>query len=169
MKTGQSAGLRYAGRHYVVLGVLGLLFSGLALRAGYLTVIDSDFLRAQGDARMMRTEPIMAMRGMIRDRNGAPLAVSTPVTSIWMNPRQALAAGTDLNALAAALHLNAADLSRRVQRGARKGFIYVKRLLPPQVAEAVLDRDFPGVYGMTEYRRFYPEAEVTAHILGFTG
>ncbi len=160
--------LRYAGRHYMVFGVLGVLFAGLALRAGYLTVVDSDFLRAQGDARMMRTEPIVAMRGMIRDRNGAPLAVSTPVTSIWMNPRQALAAGTDLASLAQALRLDPSDLSRRVHRNSKKGFIYIKRLLAPQVADAVLARDYPGVYGMTEYRRFYPESEITAHLIGFT-
>lgn len=168
MTTVKPDSLRYAGRHYVVLGVLGVLFAGLALRAGYLTVVDSDFLRAQGDARMMRTEPIVAMRGMIRDRNGAPLAVSTPVTSIWMNPRQAVAAGTDLSALAVALKLDPRDLAQRVRRNQKKGFIYIKRHLSPQVAEVVLARDFPGVYGMTEYRRFYPEAEVTAHLLGFT-
>lgn len=160
--------LTYRGRHYVVFGMLGMLFTGLAARAGYLTVVDSDFLRKQGDARMLRTEPIMAMRGMIRDRNGAPLAVSTPVTSIWINPRQALAAKTDLRALAAALDLNAADLNDRVQRNSKKSFMYVKRHLSPVAAEPVLALDLPGVFSMTEYRRFYPEADVTSHMIGFT-
>lgn len=160
--------LRYPWRHRVLVGVFGILFAGLAARAAYLTIIDSDFLRAQGDARMMRTEPIMAMRGMIRDRNGAPLAVSTPVVSIWVNPRQMLAAKVDLHALAGQLGLEPVEFSRRIQRNARKGFLYARRHLSPVVAEALLNRDIPGVYGMTEYRRFYPEAEVTAHLLGFT-
>lgn len=164
-----SAGkLRYQGRHHVVTVVLGLLFGGLALRAGYLTVVDSDFLRQQGNARMLRTEPIIAMRGMIRDRNGVPLAVSTPVTSLWMNPRQALAAGIDLDALARAAEVDPVVLRQRVQRNARKGFLYIKRHLSPAAAELVLARDFPGVSGMTEYRRFYPEGEATAHLVGFT-
>lgn len=160
--------LRYQGRHHVVTVVLGLLFGGLALRAGYLTVVDSDFLRQQGNARMLRTEPIIAMRGMIRDRNGVPLAVSTPVTSLWMNPRQALAAGIDLDALARAAEVDPVVLRQRVQRNARKGFLYIKRHLSPAAAELVLARDFPGVSGMTEYRRFYPEGEATAHLVGFT-
>ena len=127
-----------------------------------------EFLRAQGDARMMRTEPIVAMRGMLRDRNGVPLAVSTPVTTLWMNPRQAIAAGADIGKLAKALGQSPRDLSARVQRNRSKGFIYLKRHLSPTDAEGVLALDIPGVFGMTEYRRFYPEGEATAHLLGFT-
>lgn len=160
--------LRYRGRHYLVFAIFGLLFGGLTVRAAYLTVVDSEFLRRQGDARMMRTDPIMAMRGMIRDRNGTPLAVSTPVTSIWINPRQALAAGTNLPAVAHGLDLNPVEFSARVRHNARKSFLYVRRHLPPKVAESFLKQDFPGVFGLTEYRRFYPEAEVTAHLVGFT-
>lgn len=165
---GGEPGLKYAGRHYLVFGVFGLLLAGLTLRAGYLTVVDSEFLRAQGDARMMRTEPIVAMRGMLRDRNGVPLAVSTPVTTLWMNPRQAIAAGADIGKLAKALGQSPRDLSARVQRNRSKGFIYLKRHLSPTDAEGVLALDIPGVFGMTEYRRFYPEGEATAHLLGFT-
>lgn len=163
-----ASNLRYRGRHLLVFGIFGMLFGGLAVRAAYLTVVDSDFLRRQGDARMLRTEPVMAMRGMIRDRNGTPLAVSTPVTSIWINPRQALAAGTDLSAVARGLGLNPAEFIARVQHNARKSFLYVRRHLSPTVAESFLKNDFPGVFGLTEYRRFYPEAEVTAHLVGFT-
>lgn len=163
-----AAKLRFAGRHHVVLVVLGLLFGGLAVRAGYLTVVDSDFLRQQGNARMLRTEPIIAMRGMIRDRNGTPLAVSTPVTSLWINPKLALAAGIDLNALARAAEVDPQVLSQRVHHNARKGFLYIKRHLSPSAAELVLNQDFPGVSGLTEYRRFYPEGEATAHLIGFT-
>lgn len=160
--------MTYRGRHVTVLAVLGLLFGGLGLRAGYLTVIDSEFLRQQGDVRMLRTEPVMAMRGVIRDRNGTPLAVSTPVVSIWINPRQALAAHVDLDELARSVEVDPDLLRRRVQANARKGFLYVKRHLSPADAERVLAGEHPGVYGLTEYRRFYPEGETTAHMIGFT-
>ncbi len=162
-------GLKYVGRHRFVLFILAILFGGITLRAGYLTVVDSDFLRAQGDARMMRTEPIMAMRGVIRDRNNTPLAVSTPVTTLWLNPRQAIAAKLDVVALAKALKLSASDLQRKIKRHREKSFIYLVRHMAPNDAEEVLAKDFAGVYSMTEYKRFYPEAEATAHMLGFTG
>lgn len=161
--------LKYLGRHRMVLLGLAVLFGGIALRAGYLTVIDNDFLRAQGDARMMRTEPIMAMRGVIRDRNQAPLAVSTPVATLWLNPRQALAADLDISALARALKQSPSALRAKIKRHRDKRFIYLDRHLSPNAADEVLALDFPGVYAMTEYKRFYPEAEATAHMLGFTG
>ncbi|HMY01105.1 MAG TPA: hypothetical protein PKC44_15150, partial [Agitococcus sp.] len=78
----------YAGRHLLLQVVLAFIFLGISARAFYLHIIDRDFLRRQGDARMMRTEVIPAHRGMIMDRNGVPLAVSTPVTSIWVNPKE---------------------------------------------------------------------------------
>lgn len=170
LKSNQAGGavLQFRHRHYFVIGVLFFLFAGLVARAVYLTVVDSDFLRKQGDARSLRTEPVMAMRGMILDRNGAPLAVSTPVVSIWINPRQALAEKSPIAQLERALALPAGSLVARVNRNARKGFMYAKRHLSPSAAALILAKDMPGVYGMTEYRRFYPEADVTAHMIGFT-
>ncbi|MEO6699841.1 MAG: penicillin-binding transpeptidase domain-containing protein [Paraperlucidibaca sp.] len=162
-------GLKYVGRHRIVLLGLSILFGGIALRAGYLTMVDSDFLRAQGDARMMRTEPIMAMRGVIRDRNNTPLAVSTPVTTLWLNPRQAIAAKLDVTALAHTLQLSPTTLQAKIKRNRDKSFMYLVRHLAPNDAEVVLAKDYAGVYSMTEYKRFYPEAEATAHMLGFTG
>lgn len=165
--TGGTA-LQFRHRHFFLGGALLFLFTGLVARAVYLTVVDSEFLRKQGDARSLRIEPVMAMRGMILDRNGAPLAVSTPVVSIWINPRQAVAANTPIALLERELALPAGSLVARVKRNARKGFMYAKRHLSPAAAEAILAKDMPGVYGMTEYRRFYPEADVTAHMIGFT-
>jgi len=160
--------LQFRHRHFFLGGALLFLFAGLVARAVYLTVVDSEFLRKQGDARSLRIEPVMAMRGMILDRNGAPLAVSTPVVSIWINPRQALAANASIADLERDLALPAGSLVSRVKRNARKGFMYAKRHLSPAAAELILAKDMPGVYGMTEYRRFYPEADVTAHMIGFT-
>lgn len=160
--------LTFTGRHRLVALIMLGLFGSMAARAAYLTVVDRDFLRKQGDARMLRLEPIAAHRGILRDRNGLPLAVSTPVVSIWINPKEALAAKLDVPALARSLDLDADWLSQRLKKNRQREFTYIKRHLAPDAAELVLAREFPGVYGMTEYRRFYPEGEVTSHILGFT-
>lgn len=162
------APLSFQGRHRVVSGVMFVLFACMGARAAYLHVINKDFLRKQGDARMLRTEPVMAHRGMIKDRNGIPLAVSTPVVSIWVNPKQALADNLDVRALASSLGIDPVTLKARLSKNSSREFLYVKRHLSPDAADIVLARDFPGVYGLTEYRRFYPEGEVTAHVIGFT-
>lgn len=160
--------LAFAGRHRLV-GVLMLgLFGSMVARAAYLNVIDQEFLRKQGDARMLRVEPIAAHRGILRDRNGLPLAVSTPVVSLWLNPKEAASGKLDVNRLAKTLDISLSDLQARLKKNQQREFFYVKRHLAPEAAAAVLAQDFPGLYGMTEYRRFYPEGEVTSHILGFT-
>lgn len=161
-------GLTFAWRHVAVVVVMTICFGGLASRAVYLHVIDQEFLRRQGDARMLREEPIAAHRGILKDRNGLPLAVSTPVVSIWVNPREALERKLDVRVLASALDLEPASVLRRIKANSKREFLYVKRHLSPEAAEAVLANELPGVYGMTEYRRFYPEGEVTSHLLGFT-
>jgi cell division protein FtsI (penicillin-binding protein 3) len=163
-----SQGLIFAWRHVVVVTLMSLCFGGLAVRGLYLHVIDQEFLRRQGDARMLREEPIAAHRGILKDRNGLPLAVSTPVVSIWVNPKETMERKLDVRALASALDLDAGSVMRRIQANRKREFLYVKRHLSPEAAEAVLAYEFPGVYGMTEYRRFYPEGEVTSHLLGFT-
>jgi cell division protein FtsI (penicillin-binding protein 3) len=161
-------GLTFAWRHVAVVAVMTLCFGGLAARAIYLHVIDKEFLRGQGDARMLREEKIAAHRGILKDRNGLPLAVSTPVVSIWVNPKEAIERKLDVRALASALDLEPASVQRRIKANERREFLYVKRHLSPEAAEAILANEMPGVYGMTEYRRFYPEGEVTSHLLGFT-
>lgn len=163
-----SDALPYQKRHWVVLAGVALVFAVLVVRTAYLMVVEKGFLQRQGDARMVRVEPIMAMRGVIRDRNGTPLAVSTPVTSLWINPREALAAGIQLATLAEAAGVPLASLQRRVRAQADKQFLYVRRHLSPARAQAVLDLDLPGVYAQAEYRRFYPEADAMAHVLGYT-
>lgn len=127
-----------------------------------------EFLQAQGDARSLRTETITAHRGLITDRNGEPLAVSTPVVSIWAEPRYLLAASDRYPALAEALDTDLVSLEQRVARYADKSFMYLKRHLSPAEAQLVLDLDVDGVYAQREYRRFYPAREIAAHIVGFT-
>lgn len=163
---GSSKRLTFTGRHRLVGVLLLVLFGGMATRATYLHVVDQEFLRKQGDARMLRLEPIAAHRGILRDRNGLPLAVSTPVVSLWVNPRQAQE--LDVARLASVLSLNPDALRDRLKKNAQKEFLYLRRHLAPDAAAGILAQEFPGVYGMTEYRRFYPEGEVTSHLLGFT-
>ena len=127
-----------------------------------------EFLQDQGQARTLRTESISAYRGVITDRNGEPLAVSTPVKTIWANPQLLKVAPERLPALAKALGLEAAQLQEKISRYRDKEFVYLKRHLPPHQADKVLALKAPGVYAQEEYRRFYPAAEVAAHIVGFT-
>jgi len=155
-------------RSVSVLLFFGLAATGLAGRAVYLQVLDKQFLLTQGDERHLRTEEIPAHRGMILDRNGEPLAVSTPVDSIWMNPQEAVDALARMPELAKALNLNSAELVKLVKASQDKEFVYLIRGLDPYDSQQVMALGVPGVYSQREYRRYYPAGEVTAQVLGFT-
>ncbi|ARU27440.1 penicillin-binding protein 2 [Cellvibrio sp. PSBB006] len=127
-----------------------------------------EFLQNQGQSRTLRTEPITAYRGVITDRNGEPLAVSTPVASLWANPKVLLQAPQHWAELSQALGWNKAELESRLARYSSREFMYLQRHLPPQAAETILALDIPGVYSQTEYRRYYPAGDVTAHLVGMT-
>lgn len=152
----------------LVTAALVLAATALVARAAYLQVGDADFLRGQGDARNLRIEPLAATRGLILDRNGQPLAVSTPVVSIWANPAQAMTARDRWKALARVAGVGYEDMTDRLLRAQGREFVYVRRHLAPEVAEKILALDVPGFHGMTEYRRYYPAGEVAAHVVGFT-
>ncbi len=155
----------------MVLG-LAALACMLVWRTLHLQVLDADrgreFLQGQGNARTIRTEQIPAHRGMITDRNGEPLAVSTPVASIWADPKELVAAMGRLPELAQLLGLNRNELREKIERVAGRRFVYLRRHLTPAEAEKVLSAGIPGVYMQREYRRYYPAGEVTAHLIGFT-
>ena len=156
------------GRLLLVGGALGVCALALVGRAAYLQLISNEFYRKQGDERFMRKVPIATSRGMITDRNGEPLAVSTPVESIWAVPQEALKAQGRLPALAAALGIDAEALNDRLIQRKNKDFVYLKRRIGPAEARRILDLGIPGVYSQREYRRFYPQGEAIAHVLGFT-
>ncbi|MHA6193221.1 peptidoglycan D,D-transpeptidase FtsI family protein [Pseudomonas wadenswilerensis] len=161
-------GALYPWRFRVVLGLLGLMVAAISWQIVNLQVIDRDFLKGQGDARSMRHIPIPAHRGLITDRNGEPLAVSTPVTTLWANPKEMQAAKDRWPALAAALKRDPKQLAERLEQQASKEFIYLVRGLTPEQGQVVLDLKVPGVYGIEEFRRFYPAGDVAAHMVGFT-
>ncbi|HEY1991089.1 MAG TPA: penicillin-binding transpeptidase domain-containing protein [Gammaproteobacteria bacterium] len=153
-------------RSFAVLGFFSLVALGLMGRAVYLQVLDQKFLLAQGAERHLRTVEIPAHRGMILDRNGQPLAVSTPVDSLWMNPQEFEPAS--VTALAQILGAKPSDLARLLKVNADKEFVYLARGMDPYAAQQIMARGIPGLYTQREYRRYYPAGEVTAQVLGFT-
>ncbi|AGA87757.1 peptidoglycan synthase FtsI precursor [Pseudomonas sp. SCT] len=161
-------GALYPWRFRIVLTLLALLVGAISWRIVDLQVMDQGFLKGQGDARSVRHIPIPAHRGLITDRNGEPLAVSTPVTTLWGNPKELQAARARWPELAKALGQDAATLSERLQAQASREFIYLVRGLTPEQGQDILDLKIPGVYAQEEFRRFYPAGEVAAHVVGFT-
>lgn len=155
-------------RARLVIIVLLLGFGVLAGRAVYLQGLHNDFLQQKGDARYGRVIEISAHRGMITDRNGEPLAISTPVESVWASPPDVVATEDQLGRLARVLELDAAETKKRLAETGRD-FAYLKRQLPPEQAAKVLQLGVQGVFLRREYRRYYPAGEVAAHLLGFTG
>ncbi len=156
-------------RAWLVLGGLLTLFLVLVGRAAYLMSYKEEFLREQGEARYSRRLVLEANRGMITDRNGEPLAISTPVQSVWASPPDVpKLTNTQLANLARALGLKPAEVKRKLA-DKKRDFVYLRRQMPPDAAERVLGLGIPGVAKQTEYRRFYPAGEVLAHVIGFTG
>ncbi len=156
-----------AWRPSLLLLLMALGIAAAAWKATALQVFQRDFLQQEGDARTLRSVPLMADRGLITDRNGEPLAISTPVKSIWADPSEINPRGEKIGELARLLGLDAAALRSRLEENRSRRFLYLQRHLTPFDAEPVLALGIPGIYEQQEYRRFYPHGEVTAHLLGF--
>jgi len=167
-ETKQQTARRFVGRLTLVSVFFVLVAASLVARAVQLQVFNKDFLNEQADTRHLRTEKISAHRGTITDRNGEPLAISTPVDSIWANPKELAPAVDRVPHLARVLGVDSQQLMRRVTRSMNKEFLYLKRHLSPEQAEQVLALKLPGVNVQREYRRYYPAGEVTGHLVGFT-
>jgi cell division protein FtsI (penicillin-binding protein 3) len=150
----------------VVFGLFALTFAALAGRAVYLQWIDNAFLQEQGSSRYSRELEVPAHRGRIVDRAGEPLAISTPVKSIWAFPARMEATPAELASLARVLETTPQALTRRLGEG---DFVYLARQVAPEVADRVAALGIKGVNDQNEYRRFYPGGETMSHILGFTG
>lgn len=157
-------------RFYLLLSVIIFAVAGLLWRILDLVILDQLFLRHEGNERVLRLINMPAFRGMITDRNGFPLAVSTKVYSIWVNPKGFNPSKEQLLALAHLLAMKPSDVlklsAQQVQK--QREFAYLKRSLPPEVAEKIKALKIPGLFAQEAYRRFYPEGEVTAHVLGIT-
>jgi cell division protein FtsI (penicillin-binding protein 3) len=151
-----------------VLALLVCAALGLVYRAVQLQLTDHAFLAGQGDARFSRVAQITATRGTITDRYGEPLAVSTPVDSVWVNPKELALAIDQLPRLAKALKRDKAEIERRVTSNLDREFLYLARHMQPAEAQKIRALEIPGVYLAREYRRYYPAGEVAGHVVGFT-
>src|SRR5690606_34060387 len=158
------------GRLMLVAGAMGLCAVALVVRAVDLQLVDNDFYQRKADARFLREVPIPTSRGMITDRNGEPLAVSSPVESLWANPQELANDPDAIARLAEATSLPVDYLTRYVSQRKDKEFMYVPghRRINPAVAQKILALKIPGVFSQREFRRFYPQGEAVAHVLGFT-
>ncbi|WP_350359612.1 penicillin-binding transpeptidase domain-containing protein [Vreelandella sp. SM1641] len=156
------------GRFVFILLAIGLASAILIGRITLLQVIDRPFLQSQGDARTLRHETIPAHRGMITDRNGEPLAISTPVVTLWANPQELPDDAIQRVMLAQALGMTLGDFEARVARFSEHEFMYLRRQMTPAAAQQILNLRTPGVYPQREYKRYYPAGEVAAQLLGVT-
>ncbi|MFQ3187953.1 MAG: cell division protein FtsI (penicillin-binding protein 3) [Gammaproteobacteria bacterium] len=167
MSDTDSQPLFFGGRHYFVLFVLLCLLTGLIGRALYLQIVEKEFLANQGGQRQIRTIETPAYRGAILDRLGTPLAISTPVDSIWVNPSEILQNLPALKKVTQKLSINYSHSVDTLRRKANKEFVYLKRQIEPELAKQVSD-GIDGVYTQREYHRYYPAGEVVGHLVGFT-
>jgi cell division protein FtsI (penicillin-binding protein 3) len=159
---------QYRGRLRFVLGTLVLIATGLVARAVDLQVLDEGFLEGQGDARYTRIAKLTANRGGIYDRNGEPLAASTPVDTVWACPPEVMKAADQIPRLAEALNRDKRWVTQLITSNLDREFVYLVRHMRPSDAAQVKELKIPGVYLQREYQRFYPAGEVTGHLLGFT-
>ncbi len=163
---------RYRARRLTLLTLLWIAGAAVIWRAVDQQIFETDFLQQEGDRRHLRVVEIPAHRGMILDRRGEPLAVSTPVDSIWVNPRVISTKGEDLTALAKVLGRDVKGLQKQLRRRQDRSFTYLKRRANPDLSEKVMQvvsrEKLAGVELQREYRRFYPSGEVFAHMVGFT-
>jgi cell division protein FtsI (penicillin-binding protein 3) len=155
-------------RARVLLAALLAAFAVLAARSVYLQAMKTDFLQEKGEARYSRVIEIPATRGRILDRNGEALAVSTPVKSIWAIPSDVVMSAAQRARLGALLSLDAAEIEKKLADLSRD-FVYLKRQVPPDVADGVEALGIKGISQHREFRRYYPGGDVTAHVIGFTG
>ena len=156
---------------YQVIGIIfGAIFIGLIVRAAFLQIVDTDYLQSQGDARYLRVQTEAPTRGMIVDRNDQPLAISTPVNSLWMHPATILKQEKEYSyaKLATLLGTSKDAILEKARNKQTKQFVYLKRHMPPHLAKQILALDIPGVNSVREYKRYYPAGPVVSHVLGFT-
>jgi len=166
---GQAIARAFPHRRRIVAMCVVALAAGLIWRVVDLQLNHNAFLTEEGDARHLRTEKIPAHRGMLLDRNGEPLAVSTPLASVWVNPRKLEASRPKWPELETALALEPGLIAQITETRAGREFVYLRRHVEPSIAEAVDALEMQGVHLKHEYRRYYPMGAAASHVLGFTG
>ena len=182
-------------RFYLMWSVVLLCFLALVGRAFYVQVINKDFLQNKANANILRTEKVKAMRGVIYDRHGVPLAISTPVMKVVIDPRDYFEAkkqfdeitaelakdptnrklkrqlpdkNLNLDELADAVGIDRAELKKRMNEKPRSRYLVLQKEIPPQQAELIAKREFQAVYTEKNYKRYYPQPQPNAQIIGLT-
>lgn len=160
-------------RYYLVLAVIALIYGSLMARTAYIQIIEPEMLQKQGDLRSLRVAANSVQRGSIVDRNGAELAISVPVETVWADPKiimdnNALAMTKHWQALADVLDQDIKTLVARVVDQPTKRFIYLERKISPAMANYITELKIPGIHLRKESKRFYPTGEISAHLIGFT-
>ncbi len=158
----------FAGRRYLLLFFVSCVFVLLFLRAAQLQLLHADFYNEEGSNRHIRTIEIPANRGVITDRHGEALAISTPVFSIWAHPETALSHPESIANAAKVLGLNSKELTKKLEERKNKQFVYLKRHVFPNVADELKQNDVTGISAVREFRRYYPAGEIAAHVVGLT-
>jgi len=158
-----------AWRSRFVLVCIFVAFSGLIARAGYLQIVSNDFLQEQGAKRLERTLPLQANRGSLLDRNKVVLAQSVPAEAVWYDARRIGAAkDEELLKLAEILGLKPDRMIKQMRADNRRAFVYLDRQVDSDVALKARALKIPGLGFITESKRYYPQGETMAHLVGFT-
>lgn len=182
-------------RFYLMWGFVLLCFILLVFRAFYVQVINKDFLQNKANAKILRTEKMSAMRGVISDRNGIPLAISTPIMKVVIDPKnyydtkaafdeisselkqtpnsirlknQLPKENLNLDELADAVGIDRQELRKRVKDRSRSRYLVLKKEVPPPLADLIVKRNFAGVYAEKSYKRYYPQPQANSQIIGLT-
>lgn len=152
----------------MLTGLFTLALFGLVCRSGYLAVTEREFLQDQGEALATDIVEIRAHRGVISDRNGDPMAVSTPVVSVWTDPSVDRLDARELVLVAELLDRPVDGLMKRLEQSKHSQFVYLARRVSPAIARSLRSLEIPGIRFKHEYRRFYPSGEISAHVVGRT-
>ncbi len=155
-------------RHFFVTVIFVFFCAAILFRVGYLNVNEKEFLQSQGDARSIRSKVIPAYRGVIYDRYGEPLAVSSPAFSLWTDPSERILINQDIRELARVLGIKADGLRQKLVNNSSREFLYIRRSLPWSIADRIKKLDIDGLYFRSEYKRYYPAGEVASHVVGMT-
>ncbi|MBA2650132.1 MAG: penicillin-binding protein 2 [Legionella sp.] len=159
-------------RHLARLITISIFFATILLiliwRMLDLTILHRQFLEGQGNARSLRIIDLPAYRGMITDRNGTPLAISTPVKSVWINPKEFAPDKEQFMKLANYLSLSPVALSRKIVNTQSREFLYLIRQIPPMLSKNIKTLHITGLYFQKEFKRYYPDSDSISQLLGFT-
>ncbi len=160
-------------RYWVFVVVIVGLLSALFIRAAYVQIINVDLLTDEADKRSLRTQEIQSVRGSILDRNGQLLSVSVPMFSVTVDPKVLLESKSwqdkdRLKALADVLNMPFKEFVQRIEKKPKSRFEYLARQIPPTTADYIKQLKISGIVMKADSRRFYPRAEETAHLIGFT-